>query len=105
MLPSASNRCCQVGIRHGNGLWREFLSKTYADDPDIRAAALFDYNHVVNTMSYEEACVVGVELDHSHVVVSYLCSEVKDVEADGQPYWPMIAELDGYIFCDVERGR
>ena len=103
MLPSASNRCCQVGIRHGNGLWREFLSKTYAEW--YGAAALFDYKNVVNTMSYEEACVVGVELDHSHVVVSYLCSEVKDVEADEQPYWPMIAELGGYIFCDVDVGH
>ena len=42
MLPSASNRCCQVGIRHGYNVWREFLHKTQDDDPSLRAAALFD---------------------------------------------------------------
>ena len=54
MLPSASTRCCQVGIRHGNSVWREFLHTTYADCPSISAAALFDHR-VVGTMSHEEA--------------------------------------------------
>ena len=36
------------------------------------------------------------------MVVSYLCSKDKEVQAHEQPYWPMIAELDGYIFCDVD---
>ena len=66
MLPSASNRCCQVGIRHGYSVWRQFLHDTGADDPSISAAALFDHR-VVGTMSHEEAVTVGTELDHSHV--------------------------------------
>ena len=66
LLPSGSQRGGQVGIRHGNPLWREFLHATHADCPSISAAALFDHR-VVGTMSHEEAVTVGTELDHSHV--------------------------------------
>ena len=59
------------------------MHTTYADCPSISAAALFDHHDVVDTMSHSEACTVGTELDHSHVVVSYLCSKDKEVQGTG----------------------
>ena len=98
-----------MGIREGNSVWNEFLHATQSSRSSIRAAALFDHHHVVDTLSRPEACTVGVELDHNEVVVSYLCSFGREHRQkpffEDVPYRPMIAELDGFIFTDYRVGR
>ena len=87
------------------------MHTTHADCPSISAAALFDHR-VVGTMSHEEAVTVGTELDHSHVsrggrwsrIFAQKTRRYRPMSNRTGP-WPMIAELDGYIFCDVDVRR
>ena len=50
-----------VGIRHGNAVWNNFWSHLQHAD----TLAMFDKHHVLDTMSFDEAVYVGVELDLS----------------------------------------
>ena len=68
----------QVGIRHGNEVWREFRSATGLDSSAVKAVGMFDFHDVIDTMSFDESCDTGVDLDFVEEVVTYLCSFGKE---------------------------
>ena len=95
-----------VDIRGGYNIWREFKLATNLDDCEV--VSLLDKHDVVDNMARHEAENVGVDLDHKDYVCTLLCSYGKDKRLtafdSSQPWYPMIAECDGYTFTDYHVG-
>ena len=91
-------------LRTGNSIWNEFKSVTELDYSPDGIVALFDHHDVVDTLNYDEACDVGVSLDHIEDANTYLCSFGKSHRQNVlNPYaaWaPMIEDMDGCLFTD-----
>ena len=75
--------------------------------------ALFDYHDVIDTLSVDEACEVGVALDYVNddvnAVPSILCSfgwhhslETFDETTEWHPF---ICSMDGYVFTDERESK
>ena len=99
----------QVGVRHGNEIWREFRSSTGLDSDNVKVAAMFDLHDVVNTMTFDEACDTGVDLEFIDEVATFLCSKGKNGRPNtflrSNTFSPMINECDGHIFTDYTTGH
>ena len=71
---------------------------------DSVSMTLFDHHNVVDEMSYDTAARVGVELshleNHASILLSYGHRHRKATFDETRACFPMIAELDGYIFTD-----
>ena len=94
----------------GHSLWRQWLHESDPHNMFVRSpfAALFDYHHVVDTCSNEEACVLASELEHlfacGAAVPSLLCSfgyhHSLDTFCVQNPWYPLVHQFDGYVFTD-----
>ena len=98
----------QVGVRHGNDIWREFRASTGLDSDMVKAAGMFDLHDVIDTMTFDEACETGVGLDFVDEVATFLCSKGKKHRPNtflkANAYSPMVNECDGHIFTDFSEG-
>ena len=95
------------GIQVKGGLvWEEWVQE--CDLKGIKCLAMLDQNNVVNALSFNEAKLVGVALDHlnfdSRRIPTILCSYGKDHSHkafDECDFCPVINELWGFVFTDV----
>ena len=69
---------------------------------------MLDHHGVIDTMSFDQACQTGVDLDHCDDVTTFMCSFGKrhrrDALSTSAAYHPMVAECDGHIFTDYREG-
>ena len=97
-------RSVSVGIRHGNAVWNNFWSPLQHAD----TLGIFDKHHVLDTMWFDEAAYVGVELDHIEGMAGITCSRGRkwrqQLFAPDAPWAPMVAECEGYVFTDYPVG-
>lgn len=84
------------------------LLQQFCDETGVTNSAsvsLFDHHNVIDEMDWDTAKKVGVALDHlkdhASVLLSYGHSHRREAFLDDRPCYPMIAEMDGYIFTDV----
>ena len=98
----------QCSIRYGNSIWREFVAAAHLDDAPVDLLALFDKHDVVDTLSFHEACAVGLGFDYEEAIAPILCSYGRRYRLETfdrtQPWAPMVAECQGHIFTDFPEG-
>ena len=104
-----SNACT---VRYGNAVWQQFRAAAHLDEDGVEMAALFDKHDVVDTLTFEQACAVGIDFDHRDAIATLLCSFSPRNAIDHRletfdrtvPFAPMVGECDGHIFTDHREG-
>lgn len=101
------NECGESYIRRGASIFRRFCSDL--DLEHCSTISVFDHHNVVDQFSEDEAISLGVALDHLHdhcsVLLSYGFSHRQEAFDSTKRFYPMINELDAYIFTDLRHNR
>lgn len=94
-------------VSSGRRILQEFRRDTGIDE--CSSISLFDHHNVIDEMDVHTAVEVGVALDHltdhRSVLLSYGHMHRLEAFASGRDCFPMVAEMDGYIFTDHRRRR
>ena len=101
-----------IGIRNGNGIWREWLhAMGYRDD---QTPIMVDKHKVVDDFNMNESADVGTELDHMEEICPFICSKssrvrglehrLKIFERD-QLGFHFIQQMEGVVFTDYPVGH
>ena len=99
-----------TGIEGGNERWREWMHCIGATNAGTEVVAMFDKHHVVDTLSWEEAAHIGIEMDHmddvSSVICSYGRSHWRETWNRESPWYPFVCQIDGAVFTlNRDNGR
>ena len=96
-----------VVVSSGRNILRQFCWDVGIDE--CASISLFDHHNVIDEMKENEAKKLGVDLDHlmdhRSVLLSYGHMHRRETFYQDRPYFPMVAEMDGYIFTDTTRGQ
>ena len=96
-----------IDIDGGYELWREFLEAS--NMRYWRCAAALDLHNVIDTLTWDQASHIGIHIDHNHHLGGLMLSKGRQyregcLNAD-HAYWPLVDQLDGFIFTDYDKGR
>ena len=94
-------------ISRGGGLFHRFCQEVGVNECD--SISLFDHHNVIDELRRNTAIKVGLDMDHfdeqCSVLLSYGHMHRRNVFSRENDWYPMVAEMDGYIFTDVRRGQ
>lgn len=90
-------------IASGEDIFHRFCADTGL--ANCASLSLFDHHNVVDEMSWDTAVNVGVALshidNHCSFLLSYGAAYRRMAFDENRDCFPMVAEMDGYIFTDV----
>ena len=99
LLVAASAAASAFPSSCSSAIWREFRAAAHLDDDPVDMLALFEKHDVVDTLSFHEACEVGLAFDHEEAIAPILCSHGRRYRLETfdrtQPWAPMVGECDG----------
>ena len=101
------NECGKPHIWRGESIFRRFCSDL--DLQHCSTTSVFDHHNVVDQLSEVEAISLGVALehvdDHCSILLSYGFSHRQEAFDSTKRFYPMINELDAYVFTDFRHNR
>ena len=101
------NECGKSYIWSGEPIFRRFCSDL--DLQHCSTISVFDHHHVVDQLDEDEAISLGIALehvdDHCSILLSYGFSHRQEAFDSTKRFYPMINELDAYVFADFRHNR